>query len=62
MFVLLGTLMALVASVRYYRFSRSYHGERGAEPRRGVTVGVVFTMVLAVLGVVIVIFLVIATD
>jgi putative membrane protein len=60
--VLLGTLMACVAAVRYYRFSRDYHREGGTEPRHGILVGVVFTAILAVLGFVIVIFLVIATD
>jgi putative membrane protein len=60
--VLLGSLMACVAAVRYYRFSVDYHREGGTEPRHGILVGVVFTAILALLGFVIVIFLVIATD
>lgn len=60
--VLLGTLMACVATVRYYRFSRSYHHENGTEPRHGILIGVLFTAILALLGFVIVVFLVIATD
>ena len=60
--VLMGTLMACIAAVRYYRFSRDYHREGATDPRRGILVGVVFTAILAVLGFIIVIFLVIATD
>ena len=61
-FVLLGTVMAGVASVRYYRFSRSYHREGGTEPRHGIMIGVLFTVILTALGLVIFIFLVIETD
>jgi putative membrane protein len=60
--VLLGSIMACVAAVRYYRFSRDYHREGSTEPRRGILVGVVFTTILAMLGFVIVVFLAIATD
>ena len=60
--VLLGSVMACVAAVRYYRFSRDYHRKSSTEPRHGILVGVVFTTILALLGFVIVIFLVIATD
>ena len=61
-FVLLGTVMAAVASVRYYRFSRSYHREGGTEPRNGIMVGVLFTVILTALGLVVFIFLAIETD
>jgi putative membrane protein len=60
--VMLGTLMACVAAVRYYRFSRAYHREGGTEPRHGILIGVLFTTILALLGFVIFVFLVIATD
>jgi putative membrane protein len=60
--VMLGSMMSCVAAVRYYRFSRDYHREGGTEPRHGIMVGVVFTAILALLGVVIVVFLVVATD
>jgi putative membrane protein len=61
-FVLLGVLMAVVAAVRYYRFSRDYHRWGSTAPRHGILIGVLFTVVLAFLGCVIIVFLVIATD
>jgi hypothetical protein len=51
-----------VAAVRYYRFSRDYHRAGSTEPRHGIMISVLFTVILAVLGCVIVVFLVIATD
>ena len=61
-FVLFGVLLALVAAARYYRFSRAYLGAGSTKPRRGILIGVLFTVILALLGCVIIIFLVIATD
>jgi putative membrane protein len=60
--VMLGTLMACVAAVRYYRFSRDYHTKGETEPRHGILIGVLFTAILVLLGFVIFFFLVIATD
>jgi putative membrane protein len=60
--VVLGTVMALVAAGRYLHFSLSYHGEGDTRPRHGVLVGVLFAVLLAVMGMVITIFLVVATE
>jgi putative membrane protein len=61
-FVLFGVLLALVAAARYYRFSRDYLRTGSTEPRHGISIGVLFTVILALLGCVIIVFLVIATD
>jgi len=60
--VALGTLMALAAAVRYFRFSSAYNLSGSTNPRSGILIGVCFTLLLVVIGIVITIFLVLATD
>jgi putative membrane protein len=60
--VVIGTAMALAAAVRYLRFALSYHREGSTQPRHGILVGVLFTFLLAIMGGVITVFLVIATE
>lgn len=60
--VVLGSLMAVVAAIRYWRFSVGYHRYGTTQPRHGVLVGVIFSLLLAAVGFVITIYLVIATD
>ncbi len=50
-----------MAAVRYYRFSRDYLRAGSTEPH-GISIDVLFTVILALLGCVIIVFLVIATD
>jgi len=58
----LGTLMAVTAAVRYWRFSIAYHRSSSTQPRHGIMVGVFYTLLLAVIGLVITVYLVTATD
>jgi len=60
--VLLGTAMASVAAVRYLRFALAYRREGSTRTGSGILLGVGFTVVVAVLGVVIACFLTVATD
>ena len=58
----LGTLMAVTAVVRYWRFSVAYHRSSSTNPRHGIMVGVFYTLLLAVIGLVITVYLITATD
>jgi putative membrane protein len=60
--VVLGSLMAVAAAVRYWRFSTAYHRYGTTQPRHGVLVGVIFSLLLAAIGVVITVYLIVATD
>jgi putative membrane protein len=59
--VVLGAVMAFVAAGRYLHFSLSYHREGNTDPRHGVLIGVIFTAVLGLLGLVLAGFLIAAT-
>jgi putative membrane protein len=59
--VVLGAVMAFVAAGRYLHFSLSFHREGNTNPRHGILIGVVFTAILGVLGLVIAGFLIAAT-
>ena len=58
----LGTLMAVTAAVRYWRFSIAYDRSSSTHPRHGILVGVAYTLVLSVIGLVITVYLIMATD
>ena len=58
----LGTLMAVTATVRYWRFSVAYHRFGSTNPRHGILVGVLYTLILAVIGGGITCFLIVVTD
>jgi uncharacterized membrane protein YidH (DUF202 family) len=60
--VIVGVAMAAVASVRYLRFEISYHREASTRPGYGILEGVVFSVILVVLGSIVVIFLIMVTD
>jgi putative membrane protein len=60
--VVLGTLMAVTAAVRYWRFSTAYDHAGSTHPRHGIIVGVFFALILAVFGIVITLYLIAATD
>lgn len=49
--VLLGVAAALVAAVRYLRFSIYYHREGSTDPRHGILVGVILCVVIGLAGV-----------
>lgn len=59
--VLLGTLMAMVAAVRYLLFVRDYRRAVLTRTGHGILLGVFFTVAVAVLGVVITLYLATAT-
>lgn len=48
--VLVGACMALVATIRYWRFAHDFHHDNSTRPGHGIMIGVVFTAILAVLG------------
>ena len=60
--VVIGTVMALAAALRYLRFALAYHREDDTRPRHGILIGVLFTLIVAVMGGVITVFLIIATE
>jgi putative membrane protein len=48
--VLMGAVMALVATIRYWRFAYAfYHGD-STRPGHGIMIGVIFAAILALLG------------
>ena len=51
--VLVGALMALVATIRYWHFGYGYARNESTWPGHGILVGVIFTAALAILGFVI---------
>lgn len=59
--VVLGAVMAFAAAGRYLHFSLVYHRGGDTSPRRGILIGVLFTALVGVLGLVIAAFLVAAT-
>jgi putative membrane protein len=59
--VILGAVMAFVAAARYLHFSVSYHRAADTRPRHGILLGVIFTAIIGVFGLVIAAFLVAAT-
>jgi putative membrane protein len=50
MLVLVGGLMALVATIRYWRFARDYFHDNSTRPGHGIMMGVGFAAILAMLG------------
>jgi putative membrane protein len=60
--VILGTLMALTAAVRYWRFSTAYDRIHTTHPRHGILIGVLYALILVVIGVIITSYLLMATD
>jgi putative membrane protein len=55
--VVLGALMAGVAAVRYFRFALYYHRKARTDPGHGLFVAVLFSVLVAMIGVVIAVFL-----
>jgi putative membrane protein len=60
--VVLGTIMAVTAAVRYLRFSIAYDRSNSTNPRHGIPMGVLFTLILAAIGTIITFYLIVATD
>lgn len=56
-FVSLGAAMAWVAAVRYLRFALDFRRGVPTQTGRGVLLGVLFTVILGLLGIVIVVYL-----
>ena len=50
MLVLVGGLMALAATIRYWRFAHDYYHKDSTRPGRGIMLGVGFAAILAILG------------
>jgi putative membrane protein len=48
--VLMGALMALVATIRYWQFAYAFHRDDSTRPGHGIMIGVIFTAILAMLG------------
>jgi putative membrane protein len=59
--VLLGVLMAIVAAGRYFYFAQRYHRTGDTDPGRGLFLAVGFTVLVAIAGIVIAVFLVTVT-
>jgi putative membrane protein len=58
----LGTLMAVTAAVRYWRFSTAYDHAGSTHPRHGIIAGVLFALILALIGAILTFYLIAATD
>jgi putative membrane protein len=55
--VLLGVLMTVVAGIRYSSFALRYRREGSTEPGYGLSLGILFTVLTAIAGVAIAVFL-----
>lgn len=55
--VLVGALMALAASIRYWKFAYEYRRREETKPGHGLFVGIVFSFIIALLGFIVAIFL-----
>lgn len=66
MVVLVGSILALVASIRYTLFALHYHRDlrhdQTTRPGHGIILGIIFTVVVAVIGFVVAGFLLVAGD
>lgn len=51
--VLVGASMALIAALRYWRFAYNYRYEHATRPGHGILLGVIFTLIISMLGYVI---------
>lgn len=60
--IFLGVLVNLVAAVRYFRFESRYQRKGDTDPGRGLTMAGIITLLVAVVGCVIAIYLVTVTD
>jgi len=60
--VVAGALMAAVATGRYLHFALAYYREGSTRPRQGILIGVVFSAIVALFGIVIAVYLLLATD
>lgn len=50
MLVAVGAVMALVAAVRYWWFAHDYHHKNATHAGHGIMIGVIFTLIIALLG------------
>lgn len=55
--VLVGAIMALVAAIRYWRFAFEYRRKEATTPGHGILLGVIFTLIIALLGFTVTLFL-----
>lgn len=55
--VVVGAVMVLVAAVRYWRFATAYQHDRTTRPGHGIRSGVIFTVLIALVGFVVAAFL-----
>lgn len=60
--VLVGAVMASVAALRYWLFARNYRHGESTRPGHGIMLGIVFTVIVAVLGFVVAAFLLTVGD
>jgi putative membrane protein len=52
-----GVIMAIVAALRYLRFSFNFHRLRDTQPHQGILLGVIFAVIVALFGIAVVVFL-----
>lgn len=50
MLIILGAVMALVAAIRYWLFAHKYHRNNASDSDHGIMIGVIFTLLIALLG------------
>ena len=58
--VVLGSVLALLATIRYLKFHRSYYREGVTRPGQGILVGIIFAAILSAMGVVLAVFMFLA--
>lgn len=58
--VVLGSVLALLATIRYLKFHLDYYRKGATQPGQGVLVGIIFACILSFLGVVLAVFMVLA--
>jgi putative membrane protein len=60
--VLMGSILALVAALRYSLFAYHFRHEHSTWPGHGIVLGVIFTVIVAILGFIVAAFLLTAGD
>ena len=60
--VVLGVVMTVVAGIRYSSFALRYRRQGSTEPGYGLSLGILFTVLTAIAGITIAVFLIMVTD
>lgn len=60
--IILGVLVNIVAAIRYFRFENQYQRYGNTDPGKGITLAVIITILVAIVGCVIATYLITVTE